>query len=272
MENQIQLLGNSGAEINIYLERGKPVLKKKFRNTSEVEFCVQMHRSKEYGRSPKIIRYDERSVYMEYIGGKVGSQIIKQAEADEMRCLIKGLRIFIEHNLSMSSFADISLTRINKLSLINKNIPEHLCYFKKYVDYAHEQIVEQKNLQTPIGRCHGDLTLANIILDRTNFYFIDYLDGYLKSPIVDIAKLIQEFIFGWSCRYDHYKYNLRCKYILNEIISYIDKSCIRLVDVKIETIITILRIIPYIKDRRTEKWVSKTLERLARGEDFIYWE
>lgn len=272
MQNQSQLHGNSDAEINIFLENGRPILKKKFKSTKEVDFCVQMHGSFDHCKSPKIIRHDKYNVYMEYIQGKAGSQIIKQAEISQMRGLINGLKGFIEYNLEMSSFADVKLIRLNKLDLIFGNIPENLFYLKEYFDLAYEQISKQKNLLTPIGDCHGDLTFSNIVLDRTDFYFIDFLDGYLKSPIVDIAKLIQDLIFGWSFRYEYHRYDLRCRNIFSEITSCVDKSIISLIDVRIETLITILRIIPYVKDKRTEQWVSKTLERIANDEDFIYWK
>lgn len=57
-----------------------------------------------------------------------------------------------------------------------------------------------RQIKLPIGRAHGDLTLSNVMVasDGSEIGLLDFLDGYLESPIIDIAKLRQDTCFHWS--------------------------------------------------------------------------
>lgn len=57
-------------------------------------------------------------------------------------------------------------------------------------------------LVLPVGRAHGDLTLSNVMVasDGSEIGLLDFLDGYLDSPLVDIAKLRQDTCFHWSLK------------------------------------------------------------------------
>ncbi|MGB9152481.1 MAG: phosphotransferase [Alphaproteobacteria bacterium] len=53
----------------------------------------------------------------------------------------------------------------------------------------------------PVSPCHGDLTLENIIVSNGRFYLIDFLDSFADSWHIDVAKLLQDLIGGWSFRH-----------------------------------------------------------------------
>jgi len=42
-------------------------------------------------------------------------------------------------------------------------------YFQTYL---------KKDITIPIGYCHGDLTLSNILLKEETYYLIDFLDSF----------------------------------------------------------------------------------------------
>lgn len=49
--------------------------------------------------------------------------------------------------------------------------------------------------------CHGDLTLENILVTpQKDVYFIDFLDSFYDSWMMDAAKLLQDLELGWSFR------------------------------------------------------------------------
>ena len=262
------LHGYSSAKVELCSNDEEIFVKKTFESEKDVKFCVKMQGETKRWRSPKVLKFDDRSVYMRYISGHVGAQIIKRSEVSSIRNLIVFLRSFLQTNLNESVFYDVSDIRLKKLFLIEEKMQNKFYKFEKYIDKTKFLISNQSDL-TPIGFCHGDLTFSNIISDSSNFYFIDFLDGYLSSPIVDISKLIQELLFGWSGRYDDNRYSLRSMCILQDILSALNKDRIKLNDVKLECYITLLRIVPYIQDNRTEQWVLESLDALEHIESLL---
>jgi Choline/ethanolamine kinase len=54
-------------------------------------------------------------------------------------------------------------------------------------------------INLPMGKCHGDLTFANILFPTSGkLILVDFLDSYIESPILDIAKVLQETALSWS--------------------------------------------------------------------------
>ena len=76
-----------------------------------------------------------------------------------------------------------------------------------------------ETIEMPIGVCHGDLTFSNILFTSTNYYFIDYLDSFIETPIQDIVKLRQDTKYFWSTMMYKKKYDI---VRLNMIFKYID--------------------------------------------------
>lgn len=67
---------------------------------------------------------------------------------------------------------------------------------------AVEFLLNQDWSGFPAGYCHGDLTLENIIVQGKRLYLIDFLDSFCDSPLLDMAKLLQDLQCGWAFR-DH---------------------------------------------------------------------
>jgi hypothetical protein len=79
------------------------------------------------------------------------------------------------------------------------------------VEYMFRELIQFAKSQPthlmPIGRCHGDLTLANMLLQmdkksgRRRIILIDFQDSYIESPLADMAKLCQDLVYGWTLRF-----------------------------------------------------------------------
>lgn len=58
-------------------------------------------------------------------------------------------------------------------------------------------------LRIPLGMCHGDLTLSNILVQESThdrIVLIDFLDSFVESPLADMAKLNQDLSHAWTIR------------------------------------------------------------------------
>ena len=61
--------------------------------------------------------------------------------------------------------------------------------------------------------------LRNILFTSNKYYFIDYLDSFIETPIQDIVKLRQDTKYIWSTMMYKKKYDI---VRLNMIFKYID--------------------------------------------------
>ena len=60
-----------------------------------------------------------------------------------------------------------------------------------------------RDLRIPMGRCHGDLTLSNVLIQESAddaVVLIDFLDSFLESPLADMAKINQDLGHAWTLR------------------------------------------------------------------------
>lgn len=118
-------------------------------------------------------------------------------------------------------------------------------------------------LDVPLGPCHGDLTLSNLIFDPlSGVTLIDFLDTFLESPLQDVAKLKQDFVYGWSFRRDPVslgvKAEILCRYHLPQAIPQIERMYPT--QVRVMTLMSLARIAPYVRDALTKQWLILSLK------------
>lgn len=121
----------------------------------------------------------------------------------------------------------------------------------------------------PIGPCHGDLTLSNVILNSLEgVILIDFLDTFLESPLQDVAKLNQDFIHGWSFRKESHSLQVKSTLFCKAAYPNAAKQLYGLYKKQVDllTIMALARIAPYVTDQLTELWVATNLTNLLRRE------
>ncbi len=107
-----------------------------------------------------------------------------------------------------------------------------------------------KSVEIPEGYCHGDLTLSNILFKKDNIVFIDFLDSFVDSPLIDIVKLRQDTYFKWSLDlvsepYDEIRLNWLLDILDNRIMSRFIKYEWYCENYKLFQQINLMRILPY---------------------------
>lgn len=120
----------------------------------------------------------------------------------------------------------------------------------------------------PIGISHGDLTFSNILFNGNNYYLIDFLDGFIESPLQDIAKIRQDTAYRWSQlmytkRYDEVRLGIICDKIDNELDSYFSNKYQWYRDhYKTIQLMNILRIFPYAHEEKVVCYLKNILNTL----------
>ena len=205
---------------------------------------------------------DQLEVLMPLVRGVVGVDYVTSLSIDEISSFCLALRSFL------SRLNDNAASSNSHHHLIQKKI-EELCV-QDGISQSYKKLLNHLNLQLqhipsiPIGPCHGDLTLGNMIFVKNTktIHLIDFLDTYLESPLLDLAKLEQDLVFGWSCRYENKEVRLRAKifgaYIFEnlKILKPQDERLFNIV-----RLLNTIRILPYCKDAITENWVHRVISQ-----------
>jgi len=208
---------------------------------------------------------DKIGIEMPYISGEAGSDLMLSGYIDVPKSLKELLGMYLSSILDKSDIKTMDAKPgLKKIEHIKSTTP---LVWHKYLDKGKEFFIKEinkKDVPYPSGVCHGDLTLSNILYKNGCFYLIDFIPSTYESVLSDIVKLEQDLTFGWSSR--NCAREVACDLALfsrsatPEVINLI-KSHNRMAFDAIE-ILNWLRIIPYIIDEKTEKFVTKTLDQI----------
>lgn len=221
---------------------------------------------------------NECYILMEYIYAKNFIDYFESASPKDIDHFINVFENYINKELTLCVSEDISKNIfIDKFNSIvknceNNNLTKNNNRVKTILDDCEENFINKlpNVLKMPIGKCHGDLTFSNILFTSTNYYFIDYLDSFIETPIQDIVKLRQDTKYFWSImmyqkKYDSIRLNMIFKYIDNKINDYFFNNCkyyYQLYD-RLQ-LMNILRILPYVKEEKIRDFVLNILASLPK--------
>ncbi len=115
-----------------------------------------------------------------------------------------------------------------------------------------------------VGDCHGDMTLENIIVDSAGeFYMIDFLDSFAESPVVDIAKILQDIFLRWSYRYRTLSVyeDIRLSDACDVFLGLLGRDASLKKTAFDILLVNLLRIYPYIKDEKTRVFLDAATKK-----------
>lgn len=205
---------------------------------------------------------DRAELLMPYIEGMTGHMFPVHATRNVAHTLSVSLSTLLYSELNESREEPVP-TALFGDKLATVYAATHDAELKRQVDTClHVLKTLPTELVFPIGRCHGDLTLSNVILDpMSGVTLIDFLDTYLETPLQDVAKLKQDFVYGWSFRKAPSSLGIKaqifCRHHFPQAIFQIER--LYPIQVQLLTLITLARIAPYVKDEVTKQWLIKSL-------------
>lgn len=209
---------------------------------------------------------------MPYVEGVVASEYALNGSRAMGVSVSKSISLLLYEELSQSVDIEIdSKIFIDKVKDI-KNKSKKKVFDDHFAETLNVISCIGNNIKIPAGRCHGDLTLSNIIFSTEGgCQLIDFLDSFIESPLQDVAKIRQDFEFGWSFRRMDENSILKAKIFCKSFMprAVLDIERLYPLASKIFLHMTLLRICPYVEDSKTEQWLLNsmdlTLKRLTQN-------
>jgi thiamine kinase-like enzyme len=222
-------------------------------------------------KAAEVLKFDvfaERAeLLMPFVNGITGHMLPVHATRNIGHMLSTSLSALIYSELE-DSREEIIETLLFREKLASVSDATHDPDMKRLINTCLDVVDTFPNeLRFPMGNCHGDLTLSNVIIDpNSGITLIDFQDTFLETPLQDIAKLKQDFIYGWTYRDISPPLSINaeifCRHHFPKAIVQIEGIYPK--QLQLLTIMALARIAPYVKDIKTNAWLFKKINDCIR--------
>ena len=280
---KITVKGNSGCAIEIVQDENGLVLQKM---SSEKAYASRLSKQFEKQTSfepppnshikvPRIYEIvktaNSTTGKMEYVYSKNFINYFETAGFEQIHFFADTIINFLDYEISRSPQKRISSKIfVDKIKAISKNISSTDIASLDLLNRVIKESLAFKSLNIPIGTCHGDLTLSNILFNGSDCFLIDFLDSFIESPLMDVVKIRQDTYFGWSQLMSELSIDkIRLNLIMKKLDEYIDVH-FRQFDWYVKyyrffQIINLCRILPYAQNKRIRTFLHNKINQLLGG-------
>jgi hypothetical protein len=298
MRNNIKIPGHSGSKILIDYDKQNNVFIKKI--SSDKRLIRQSKKQKIFiNRSDHINitaseiikecfinKHNEYEFHMKYIEGLDMIEYFRLASLKDLEMFTKNLfryfnKIIVNSKIYKNANKDIS-NKIDSVyyALLDNELIKKSNKEKFLVNIIDELIKElrSKDIILPVGDCHGDLTLSNMIYNTHSKKIIlfDFLDTYFESPVQDMIKIKQDLTFNWTFQKFSNKEEVdknRLKIIRNyldvKFENYFKSFEFYNENYNVLQILNLLRVLVYTKDCTTIDYLIKCIEDLHERQNNV---
>jgi len=214
--------------------------------------------------TPKILNvgYSKDLLYcdMEYIDSSIFTEKFQQSSFNDITYYTKTLFNYVDTirftNESYSS-DEIKTCVIEKLEQLHKKskYQDLITNVITHVKYGNFDSVEKNN-------CHGDLTLSNMLFTNRDIYFIDFLDSYVESFLIDLVKIKQDLYYKWNITLMN-SYLPKVEFSLNRMWSDFERKYANYIDTDVFHVLDLinyLRIEPYVRTHNQFFTLEETIK------------
>jgi len=218
--------------------------------------------------APRVYSIHQNEIYsfdMEYVSGFSFDEYFSHANTKQVDYVVDSLYGYFDFLISNSRTYHKQVSKsiiLGKLYNINSQQKDFLNHL------INEVIVDE--MKVPYSFCHGDLTFANIIFHSNRLYFIDFLDSFIDSYLVDFAKLKQDLYYCWNLKVQNIT-NLRIHQIYSYIWNMIETRYgghLNTKAFKVLDAMNLLRIEPYLTNDKQSSILKTLVEKTDLYEDF----
>lgn len=281
---KILIHGNSGCRVRPVQRNGKVVLRKSALEASysarlRVQIEKQRARARDnrlsFVRIPRIVAESETdglfSADMEYVYFHNSIDFFSTASRDAIDAVAAMLFEFLDAEEAESTLQLVpAAILLDKLDSVERALTVGAAaMFRGSLDGVRRALAVHPSIVIPVGPCHGDLTFSNIMIanDAGAVALIDFLDSFIESPLIDIAKLRQDTRFNWTLLMSE---QLEDKTRFKQVMEYLDRRINEKYSSKawyresIDLILAVnmLRIAPYAKTPTVQHFIVNCINSL----------
>jgi serine/threonine protein kinase len=202
--------------------------------------------------APKVLFYNFENLNyfdMEYCTGENVFQYLEYCSVLEAQEIISTLFQYFDFLVQNSFKYDDDLVKKNIISKLSSLAPES--EYNEIINLIIERYDELNISNVKGSFCHGDLTFGNMLFSKNEIFFIDFLDSFIDSYLIDFAKIKQDLFYHWIANlggnkslrilqiFSYFWYNISDRYY-----DIINSQAFDLID-----FINLLRIEPYANEK-----------------------
>jgi len=280
--SSILLPGNSSALIEV-LENSEFGLhvKKTCTGDSSSRLIRQIEKQREFKNSDKIrtpkifdVHVSKFSVEasMEYIRGQDFISFTNIASKKEFELIVGLLIDLINEEFKQSTLTEFPLVAWQaKVNSVLRHCLEKKLLSQLDIDLIDNFLNRDIPKKILLGRCHGDLTFSNVIVENINSICIfDFLDPPISTPYEDAAKFLQDAQFFWSInKYIAHFDDVRVKIYWSHAADMLRDSLSEICDFNLLRkfqVLGLLRILPYTTDKAVIQFLTDSLIKEVKSD------
>lgn len=212
-------------------------------------------------RIPKILEVSSpdglAAARMEYVYFLDSIDFFGTASTADIDRIVAMIVAYIDREVEESPFTEVPRETFGrKLDEISAALSAHghLERYRSHIAAMETALARGASVNIPVGRCHGDLTFSNVMIasDSSAIALIDFLDSFIESPLVDIAKVRQDSRFCWSLmmaarRNDPVRFQMVMRYVDSQIGAHYAGRDWYAQNIDLVLALNMLRIAPYAR-------------------------
>ncbi|MBC8442615.1 MAG: phosphotransferase [Proteobacteria bacterium] len=209
--------------------------------------------------TPRVLSVGDNFIKMEYIEAQSFDNFLNSSTRKDIEFISESLCDYISFLKERAKPSNKRITTLIKKKVKSlQNKTKH----KYVIDHLLQKVEEIDVTGIPYSFCHGDLTFANILFHKNRLYFIDFLDTFINSYLLDLVKLKQDLFYKWSTKLkgvDDIRISQTKRYIWKRICEnnkeIVDSEWFNFFD-----ILNILRIEPYLQNEHQRNIFEDTIK------------
>ena len=215
------------------------------------------------------------SFTMPYIHGSDIIEVLETSGIHQVNAIVDDIMFFLNTLLDRADMQPFNPEPFyTKLEWIQEKTQDDTA-ITSLISYQTEVLESLHDTRCPMGVCHGDLTMSNMIFSD-KIVLIDFHDPFMETPLQDIGKLWQEIDLEWSavmssCIYDAAKVSIGYQY-LRQLCNQGIHRLLNLYDINPAVayayrLMTLIRLFAYVDTREMYTRVyNKCMELKEYGE------